>query len=88
MSESFTSWPMKRRESGFAQSAESTLPYEGSRRTELAVARIALTTGFKATNVDSTATNRNAVFLSGDVHQSPLPAKWPRALRTTTAYLS
>jgi len=30
--------------------------------------RIALSNGFTATNVDSTATKRNAVFLSCDVH--------------------
>jgi len=72
MSENFTAWPTKRRASGFAQRAASTLPHEGPRRTELAAARIALSTGFTATNVDSTATNRNAVFLSGDVHH-PYP---------------
>jgi hypothetical protein len=68
MSENFTAWPTKRRESGVAQRAASTLPYEGPRRTELAAALIALSTGFTATNVDSTATKRNAVFLSCDVH--------------------
>jgi len=67
MSENFTAWPTKRRESGVAQCAASTLPYEGPRRTELTAARIALSTGCTATNVDSTATKRN-VFLSCDEH--------------------
>lgn len=72
MSENFTAWPTKRQELGVAQRAANTLPYEGPRRTELAAARIALSTSFTATNVDSTATKRNAVFLScGEHHPHP-----------------
>jgi len=72
MNENFTAWPTKRRESAVAQRAASTLPYEGPRRTELAAARIALSTGFTTTNVDSTATKRNVVFLSCDeLHPQP-----------------
>jgi hypothetical protein len=87
MIENFTAWPTKWRESSVAQRAASTLPYEGPRRTELAAVRIALGTSSTATNVDSTATNRYAVFLSCDVNH-PHPQNGPRAVPTTTAYVS